>query len=323
LTKPPGSLGQLETLAVKLAALLNDPTPCIEQPQIVLFAADHGVVAEGVSAFPQVVTGEMIRNFSRGGAAIAVLAAAQNIPLHVVNLGTAHEMEALDRVTQANIMPGTENFTQAPAMTGEQYAQALAVGKDAVEQLFEQGGDLFMAGEMGIGNTTSATAIAAALMQVSAESIAGAGTGLDAAGIEHKAQVIEQGIALHALTQQSSVHEILQCVGGLEIAALCGAYIRCGQLGIPVLVDGFICTVAALAATRMQANAGEWFIYAHQSAEAGHQTVLAALDATPLLSLDMRLGEASGAAVALPLVLAACTLHGGMATFDEAEVSGG
>lgn len=321
LTKPLGSLGQLETLAIRLASLQNRQKPSVDKPHIVIFAGDHGIAEEGVSAFPQVVTGEMIRNFSRGGAAISVLARDTNTPLQIINLGTANEIEALPSVQHLQITAGTKNFLKTAAMSENQLKQALDAGKTVVDQAFQHDCNLFIAGEMGIANTTSATAIAASLLDLKPATITGPGTGLDQKGIQHKAEVIERSIKFHKINGQSSTYEVLQKVGGLEIAALCGAYLRCGQLGIPILIDGYICSVAALAANKIQPLLKTWFIFSHQSAEPGHQRLLTELDAKPLLKLDMRLGEASGAAIALPLLKAACSLHNNMATFAQAHVS--
>lgn len=319
LTKPPGSLGRLEELAINLAAMQGRENPSIENPNIVVFAADHGIAEEGVSAFPQVVTGEMIRNFSRGGAAISVLASALQAPLSVINLGTAHPIEDLPGVHHLNIAPGTANFAKESAMTDETLAQALQAGKEVIDSM--QTVDLFIAGEMGIANTSSATALVAVLLNEDATLIAGPGTGLNTEGVQHKATVIKAAIRKHGLTSSTRPLEVLKTLGGLEIAAMTGAYIRCAQKGIPVLVDGFISSVAALVASRLQAGSLAWMIFSHQSAESGHARILQAMDAKPLLSLGMRLGEGSGAAVALPLLQSACALHNGMATFAEAEVS--
>ena len=319
LTKPPGALGQLETLAVRLAALQGQVCPQLEQIQVVIFAADHGVVAEGVSAFPQAVTAEMIRNFARGGAAISVLAHTWGAALEVVNLGTVQPLELLDGVVDRRVGPGTRNFTQSPAMTVAELEQALLGGCEAVQRAASHGCQLFIGGEMGIGNTTSASALACALLNLPASQLSGPGTGLTAQGVSHKAQVIEKALARRQPSDDPLV--IVRQLGGFEIAGLVGAYLRCAQRGIPVLVDGFISSVAALVGVRLRPELSEWLLFAHRSAEPGHLRVLEALDAQPLLDLGMRLGEGSGAAVALPLLRAACALHGQMATFAEAGVS--
>lgn len=324
LTKPAGSLGQLETLAIQLAAMQATETPQIHKPYIAVFAGDHGVAAEGVSAFPQVVTGEMIRNFARGGAAISVLAKTQGAQLQVYNCGTAYPVEPLEGVTDCSIDAGTANFLNQPAMTSEQLEQALAIGKTAVEDALAQGCDLFIAGEMGIANTTPATAIAAALLSVQPELITGRGTGIDDKTLNHKINVIQQALAHHnLLSPQSSPLSVLQTVGGFEIAAIAGAYIAAAQAGLPILVDGFISSAAALVAVKHNPSVRDWMLFAHASAEPGHATMMKALNAKPLLDLGLRLGEGSGAGVAISLLRLACELHNQMATFEQAEVSEG
>lgn len=318
LTKPPGSLGRLEALGVTLAAMQKTQQPRLENIWIAVFASDHGVTAEGVSAYPQAVTGEMVRNFARGGAAISVLAREWNARLEVINVGTVQALESLEGVLDARIGPGTANFVKSSAMTAAQLQEALAAGRGAVERAAANSAQLFIGGEMGIGNTTSAAVVACTLLGLSAEKLAGPGTGLNPAGVQQKIQVIERALARHRVSQPL---EALQCLGGFEIAALVGAYLRCGQLGLPVLVDGFITTVAALAAVRLRPDLSAWLFYAHCSAEPGHRCLLESLDAKPLLDLGMRLGEASGAAVAMPILRAAAALHAGMATFTEAGVS--
>ncbi len=322
LTKPPGSLGRLEELAIRLSAMQRQLRPAIKSPFVTVFAADHGVAEMGVSAFPQEVTAEMVRNFSRGGAAITVLASHLGAMLEVVNVGTLHPVEPLERVVDARIAAGTRNFVSAAAMDGEEFELALAAGRGAVERALEQGADLYIGGEMGIANTTAAAAVAAALLGERGEAVAGAGTGLNAEGVSRKGGVIQQALDFHHPFLRSPI-EVLRRLGGFEIVALVGAYIRGGQQGLPLLVDGFIASVAALAAVRINPDLQEWLLFSHCSAEQGHAAVLDSLGAEPLLDLGMRLGEASGAAVAVPLLQQACLLHGEMATFAEAGVSEG
>ena len=323
LTKPPGSLGQLEQLAIQLAGLQQRSKPQIENIAISIFAADHGIAAENVSAFPQAVTAEMIRNFANGGAAIAVIAKQLNAQLRVCNLGTVTELEAIDGVENQRLGAGTDNFFQQAAMTESQLQQALETGKQHAEDAHKTGSDIFIGGEMGIANTTAATALGCALLKQPASQLTGPGTGINAATQQHKQHVIEQSLIRHSLTLQHD-HDPLYClrhVGGFEIAALTGAFIRCGQVGIPVLVDGFIASVAALAALQLQPNLHPWLILGHQSAEPGHSAIVKALAKQPLLHLQMRLGEGSGAACALPLLKLACALHNEMATFASANIS--
>ena len=322
LTKPPGALGELESLAVRLAALQRRERPRLDEVRIVVFAGDHGVAAEGVSAFPQAVTAEMIRNFSRGGAAICVLARELGATLEVVNLGTVNALEPLPGVIDRRLGPGTANFVNAPAMSEGQLQSALGAGAEAVDRALASGAELFIGGEMGIANTTAAAAVACALLRQPPETLVGPGTGLDSSGVARKATVIDQALRRHSAVDGPLA--ALESLGGFEIAALTGAYLRAGQRGLPVLVDGFITTVAALAAVRLQPGVAPWLLLGHQSAEAGHARVLAEFEpARPLLSLGMRLGEASGAAAAVPLLRLACALHNGMHTFAEAGVSAG
>ncbi|UHQ25132.1 nicotinate-nucleotide--dimethylbenzimidazole phosphoribosyltransferase [Lysobacter sp. 5GHs7-4] len=319
LTKPPGSLGALETIAVRLAALQRNALPSVDRVWISVFAADHGVAEEGVSAFPQAVTGEMVRNFAGGGAAISVLARALDAQLDVVNLGTVNDPGDIGGVRRAIVAPSSANFCAQAAMSAAQLQAALDAGADSVRLARADGAQLYIGGEMGIANTTAATALACALLARAPTELAGAGTGLDAAGIAHKVAVIERALALHA--DAGNAREQLRRLGGFEIAALTGACIAAAQAGLPVLVDGYIATVAALAAVRINPGVRQWLLFAHRSHERGHGVLLQALDAQPLLDLGMRLGEASGAAAAVPLLRLACALHGGMATFAQAGVS--
>ncbi len=320
LTKPPGSLGRLEEIAIQLAALQNTPKPCVDQVHIAIFAGDHGIAAEGVSAFPQSVTGEMIRNFANSGGAINVLARTLNASLEIINLGTVQDMQSLMGVEHFNLGPGTASFLHEPAMTWNQLNRALSVGFEVIERTKQNNKQLFIGGEMGIGNTTSATALACVLLNEQPAMLTGSGTGLDSDGIAHKINVISQALSLHNPIIDSPL-DALRRVGGFEIAALTGAYIHGAQIGLPMLIDGFISTVAALTAEHILPGCKKWFLYSHRSTESGHDTILKALDAKPLIDLDMRLGEGSGAAIAFSLILMACKLHNEMATFSEAQVS--
>lgn len=319
LTKPTGSLGQLERVAVQLAGLQGRVKPKADALWIAIFAGDHGVVAEGVSAYPQEVTGQMLHNFVTGGAAISVLAQQLSAQLDVVDLGTVSPLD-LPGVRHLRIGAGTANFAQGPAMTQQQGLAAMQAGRDSVLRAKAVGSELFVGGEMGIGNTAAASAVACSLLECAAQLLVGPGTGLNAAGIAHKTQVIERALALHA-EQAGDPLQSLFCLGGFEIAALVGAYLACAQEGIPVLVDGFICSVAALVAVRLNPSCRDWLLFGHRGAEPGHRHLLETLQAEPLLDLGLRLGEGSGAALAVPLVRLACQLHNGMATFAEAAVA--
>jgi nicotinate-nucleotide--dimethylbenzimidazole phosphoribosyltransferase len=318
LTKPTGALGRLETLAIELAGLQYTEHPRAGRAPIIVFAGDHGVAAQGVSAYPQEVTIAMMANFAGGGAAISVLARELDCQLEVVDAGTLAEAPMPGVVTDKP-RRGSRDFSKETALEAADLAFALDCGKRAVERAAASGPDLLILGEMGIGNTTSAAAIAAALLGAPADKITGLGTGLDAAGRERKAHLIDAALARHRLAG-AATERVLAAVGGLEIAAICGAIIASAQRRIPVLVDGFIVSVAALAATRLNPSCRAYLIFSHRSAEQGHRTVLETLDAQPLLDLDLRLGEGSGAALALPILRLACALHNGMATFAEAAV---
>ncbi len=315
LTKPPGSLGELENIATRFCAFQNTLSPTIEKACVRVFAGDHGVCAQGVSAFPQVVTTQMIENFVRGGAAISVLSQQLGANFSVVNMGVANPLISAEKVIDCAIAKGTNDFSKAPAMSFEQCERALAGGRDAVVL-----SDIFIGGEMGIGNTSAATAIYSLLLDVSVADTVGPGTGLDAVGITQKQTVIEKAIALHSDHIDGPL-SVLQYFGGFEIAALTGAYIHCAQQGIPILVDGFISTAAALLADKLNLSVRPWLLFSHQSAEPAHKLAMEYFAAKPILDLGMRLGEGSGAAVAVSIVQNALLLHCDMATFDQAGVS--
>ncbi len=317
LTKPPGSLGRLEQVAIDFAGWQARPLPSLKRLCVRVFAGDHGVVDEGVSAFPQVVTGEMVRNFASGGAAICVLAKMHSADFAVVNVGTATPLEELPGVTNMQVANGTSNFCKQAAMTEDVLLKALQAGK---EHIPEQA-DLFVGGEMGIGNTTSASALYCALLNAPANIMVGRGTGVDDEGLKRKTDAVKTALALHAQRISNGILDTMQCVGGLEIAALAGAYIACAQRGIPSLVDGFISTAAALCATRLNKGVRDWLLYAHCSDEAGHEKALSLMEASPMLKIGMRLGEGSGAVTVYPILQSALKLHSEMATFEQASVS--
>lgn len=321
LTKPPGSLGMLEHIAARLAAQQGRDTPLIERIHISIFAADHGIAEEGVSAFPQEVTAEMVKNFAAGGAAVNVLARQLNAHFEVIDVGLRQAVD-LPNVISQRAGDGTENFKLKPAMAPAQLERAFAAGQAAVKRAICGKADLFVGGEMGIANTSSASAIAAALLAVPAARITGAGTGLNEAQTQYKASVIQQALGSHG-PHLDSAQKVLQYLGGFEIAALTAAYIAAAQQGLPALVDGFISSVAALVATRINPGCADWLIYGHRSEEKGHKIVLEALAAEPVLNLRMRLGEASGALMAVPILQMACRLHNEMATFTQAQITTG
>lgn len=328
LTKPPGSLGRLEEIATALAAMQRRERPRLEAPWITVFAGDHGLVAAGVAAYPQAVTGQMLRNFVAGGAAVSVLARQIGARLEVVDAGTL-VAEPLAGVVWDKVARGTANCAETAALSPDQLDHALAAGRRAAERALTSGADLFIGGEMGIGNSTAAAALGCALLGLPGAALAGPGTGLDRTGVGRKAAFVDRVLARHGLATPAPGPDpafacrALQHVGGFELAGLAGAYIACAQAGLPALVDGFIATAAALAACRLNPGTRDWLLFAHRSAEPGHARLLDALAARPLLDMDLRLGEGSGAAAAFPLLRLACALHDGMATFAEAGVSDG
>lgn len=320
LTKPAGSLGRMEALAIDLAGMQRTEAPRAACAPIIIFAGDHGVAARGVSAYPQEVTVAMLANFASGGAAISVLARHLGSSLQVVDAGTL-AVAPIAGVISDKPCCGTRDFSAGPALDEAQVSFALDCGRRAFLRAAAEHPDLTVLGEMGIGNTTASAAIAAALLGVGAQDITGNGTGLDDTGRSRKARFIDEALALHGLAGGTAEPDaVLTAVGGLEIAALVAAIVASAQAGTPILVDGFIVSVAALVATRINASCRPYLIFSHRSAEQGHRLVLEALNARPILDLDLRLGEGSGAAIALPVVRLACALHNGMATFAEAAV---
>jgi nicotinate-nucleotide--dimethylbenzimidazole phosphoribosyltransferase len=303
LTKPPAALGRLEDLAIWYAAWRGDARPEIAAPQVVVFAGNHGVAAQGVSAFPPDVTVQMVANFEAGGAAVNQLAKAfgARLDVHALQLDTP-----------------TADFTTAPAMTEDELCKAISTGWQAVDPA----ADLLVAGEMGIGNTTSAAAIAAALFGGTATEWTGRGTGLDDAALVAKAAVVEAGLLRHPQAHGDGL-EALRCLGGRELAAMAGAILRARQLSIPVILDGFICCAAAATLEQTRPGALDHAVAGHLSAEAAHGRLLEALGKQPLLALDMRLGEGSGGVLAIGVLKGAVACLSGMATFAEAGVSGG
>ncbi|OTG67661.1 nicotinate-nucleotide--dimethylbenzimidazole phosphoribosyltransferase [Acinetobacter silvestris] len=322
LTKPTGSLSELENIAILLASLQDNPRPNIDKPWITIFAGDHGVMDENISAYPQAVTRQMLQNFASGGACIAVIAKEYHATLQVIDCGSVGDVYDYAGVEQHCIAQGTANFSKQVAMTEEQCIQAMNLGCESVEKALENGASIYVAGEMGIGNTCSASAIACFLLNEPAEKLTGIGTGIREEQLIHKKNIIDQALALHKNYVENDAFKALCAVGGLEIAAMTGAYIRCAQLGLAMVIDGFISSVSALVAVRLNPEVRQWMLFGHQSAEYGHQRILAELHATPLLKLNLRLGEGSGAGASLGLIKLACSLHNNMATFAEAAVIG-
>jgi nicotinate-nucleotide--dimethylbenzimidazole phosphoribosyltransferase len=313
-------LGRLEEIANRCAAIRESLNLTAGRPRIVIFAADHGVCAEGVSAYPQEVTAQMVANYLRGGAAINALARAGHIELKVVDVGVLAPIAAFDGLISRRAAASTRNFCQEPAMTETEMRAALETGIELAAEAVGEGCDLLGFGEMGIGNTTAAAAIAAALTGEPVENVVGRGTGVDDDGVARKRRAIEHGLALHAARLGSPLG-ILQCVGGLEIAAMCGFCLGAAANRVPVVTDGFIATAAAALAVRMCPAVAGYLFAAHQSAEPGHKRLLVSIGHEPLLHLGMRLGEGTGAALAIGIIQAAVAAFTQMATFASAGVS--
>ncbi len=328
LTKPPGSLGRLEELAVDLAGITGQPSPSMARRAIVLAAGDHGVAGRGVSAYPSDVTAQMLANFVRGGAAINVLAAAAGASLTVVDVGVAGPIatdppghERGGRLIHARIRAGTADMTEGPAMTRVEALRAVVVGLEVVADLRASGIDVVGIGDMGIGNTTAASAITAVMTGAAPAAVTGRGTGIDDVTHRRKIAAIERAIARNEPHRADPI-DVLAAVGGLEIGALVGVILGAVAGRVPVVLDGFITGAAALLAARLAPQVAERVIAAHRSVEPGHAIVLERLGLRPLLDLDLRLGEGTGAALALQLVDAAVRVRDGMATFASAAVSG-
>ena len=318
--KPPGSLGRLENLAVELAVLLDTLAPRLDRGRVLVFAADHGVSVEGVSAYPREVTAQMLRTFAGGGAAITVLARALGFEVEVVDVGVDAELEPLSGVVDAKVRRGSRNLRREPAMTPAELEAALAEGRAAVHRASEDGVEVVGLGDMGIGNTTAAAALLSACTGRPAADTVGRGTGVDDQRLARKVAVVECALALHAPCG-GDARRALAALGGLEIAALAGAAIEAGRRRVPTVVDGFVSTVAALAAVRIEPEIRPALFFSHLSAERGHRLALAALGGEPLLDLEMRLGEGSGSALCFPLLKAAAAILREMATFSSAGVA--
>jgi len=320
LTKPPGSLGRLEELAWRLAEISGRCPPAVDAPVIFTLAGDHGVVDEGVSAYPQVVTAQMVENFLRGGAAVNVLARQVRARVVVADLGVVAPLPPHPALKAMKIARGTRNMTEGPAMTTGEVSAAIAAGVDLVET--ERAGlDLVGTGEMGIGNTTAASAMVAALTGAAVEDVTGPGTGVDEEGRRRKVRAITRALEVNQPDGDDAL-DVLAKVGGLEIAGLVGVMLAAAAHRIPVVVDGFIAGAAALAAVRIRPAARHALLASHRSAEPGHRRVLETLGLTPYLDLGMRLGEGTGSALCIGLARAAVAIMTEMATFKAAGVSG-
>jgi nicotinate-nucleotide--dimethylbenzimidazole phosphoribosyltransferase len=315
-TKPLGSLGRIEALALRIGLILGSERPELRAPQMLVCAADHGLAARGVSAYPSDVTWQMVENFLAGGAAVSVLARQHGIGLTVVDCGVAHDFAPRDGLVIAKVAPGTADALEGPAMSAAQCAQAIANGQAVVRGL---PGNALLLGEMGIGNTSAASMLLARLAGLDVADCTGAGTGLDAQAVQRKIGVLRQVLARHADAVQPLA--ALAAFGGLEIATLVGAVLQAAAERRVIVVDGFIASAAVLVAAALQPAVLQRCVFAHQSGERGHALMLAHLKAEPLLDLGLRLGEGSGAALAWPLLVSSCALLREMASFEAAGVS--
>lgn len=320
LTKPPGSLGRLEELAARYVAIREEISPRLEIKRVVIFAGDHGVVAERVSAYPQEVTFQMVHNFLKGGAGINVLARHAGARVEVVDVGVNHDFDPGLQLISRKVAYGTRNMAREPAMTREEALRAMWVGVERSQDAVEDGVDVLAAGDMGIGNTTAAAALATVLTGRPAGAVTGRGTGIDDSTLTHKVAVINRSVALHKVTADDPVGA-LAAVGGLEIAGITGLILGAAAARRPLVLDGFIVTAGALVAVRLVPAVADYLIAAHRSVEPGHQIMLDHLGLKPLFNLQMRLGEGTGAVLGMNLLEAGVRIYREMATFDEAGVA--
>jgi nicotinate-nucleotide--dimethylbenzimidazole phosphoribosyltransferase len=333
LTKPPGSLGRLEDLSIQLCSITGKLKPVINQKAVIIMAADHGVTAEGVSAYPKAVTTQMVMNFLNGGAAINVLARQIGARIVVVDVGVAavninHEqvlreistITANTSLVQHKVAFGTQNMTLGPAMTPDQADEAIMVGYEVLDREIKQGLDLVAVGDMGIGNTTASSAIVSVITGKSPGEVTGRGTGIDDSGLKRKVAVIEQALQVNHPNQYDPL-DVLSKVGGLEIAGLVGIILNAASYRLPIVLDGLVSGAAALLAVELLPEVKSYLIASHQSVEIGHKILLEYLGLKPILDLELRLGEGTGAVLAFPIIEAAVRILNEMSTFSEAHVS--
>lgn len=320
LTKPQGSLGRLETLAMRYALARGTASPRLARKRVYCFAGDHGVAEEGVSAYPKEVTPQMVLNMLRGGAAINVLSRHANAELRVVDMGVDHDFAKADGLLDRKVRRGTRNFTKGPAMTDAEVRQAVESGIALADDAARDGIDLLGTGEMGIANSTPAAALMAAYLALPVEDLTGRGTGIDDEGLKRKQSAIRRAMQVNKAALAAPL-ETLAALGGLEIAGIAGLVLGGAARRIPVVVDGFISSAGALAAMRIKPACADYLFFSHRSAERGHRTFFEAIGAVPILEFDMRLGEGTGAALAMAVIDAAIKIYNEMATFSSASVS--
>ena len=320
-TKPPGSLGRLESLAAQLAAITGLEKIRLHKPVMIVFAADHGIAEEGVSIAPPAVTQQMVKNFINGGAAVNCFCQVASMSLYVVDAGILNAIES-GRVINQRLGAGTDNIAKAPAMSRETAESGLTLGADVVRQRVAESSNVFAFGEMGIGNTSAASAVLAAILGRSVEETCGRGTGIDDDAFERKKSLIAAAFERHQATQSpDDTINILASLGGFEIVQMTGAMLAAAEQQCVIMVDGFIASVAALAAVRIAPEARDYMVFCHHSEEQAHSLILEALDAEPLLDLGLRLGEGTGAALAYPLLQSAQSFYNYMASFDDAGIA--
>ena len=320
LTKPPGALGRLEDLSIKLAGIFGTERPAIGGKAVIIAAGDHGVVAQGVAAYPQEVTAQMVLNFLAGGAAISVMCRHLGIQQVIVDAGVAADLPERPELRTLKIGRGTNDISQGPAMSPQQAVQCLEAGINLAVEVIESGADLLATGDMGIGNTTASSAITAAVTGLDTEQTTGEGTGRSPEELRHKAGVVQAALSVNSPNPSDGV-DLLAKVGGFEIGVLAGVIIGGAMMRRPVVVDGFISSAAALVANALCPASRDFMFGSHLSAERGHRAALSALELEPLFDLGMRLGEGTGAALAMPIIEAAAATLSEMATFAEAGVS--
>ena len=320
LTKPQGSLGRLEELSIQFAGITRQPRPRFQQPVVITMAADHGIARQGVSAYPSEVTPQMILNFLHGGAAINVLARHVGARVVVVDMGVAADLPAHPEMISRKIAKGTSDFSIGPAMSRDEARRTVDAGIEIVTREIERGADLIATGDMGIGNTTPSSAIVAAITRLPVAQVTGRGTGVDDQGLARKIDAIERGLKVNRPDPSDGL-DILSKVGGFEIGGLAGVMIGAAARRVPVVIDGFISGAAALIALTLAPAVQPYLIASHRSVEIGHRAVYSQLHLEPLLDLNLRLGEGTGAALAISLCLAAAKILDEMATFEQAGVS--
>ena len=317
-TKPVGALGKLENLAIQIGLIQQTLSPKISYPTLIVFAGDHGIVAEGVSPYPQEVTWQMVMNFVSGGAAINVFAKQNGWDILVVDAGVNHEFSTELPIKNLKINFGTKNFLNEPAMSDEEVEKAMKAGADLVREIAAKNSNCIAFGEMGIGNTSAAAIIMSKITNIPINECAGKGTGLDDEGLERKIEILKASINNHLAEEPLA---ILKTYGGFEIAMICGSILKAAELKMIIVIDGFIVTSALLIAHALHPHVLDYCVFAHQSDENGHLKMLNYLNAEPLLNLGMRLGEGTGAALALPIIHASVNFLNEMASFESAGVS--